>query len=211
MRISRKYNFIYFSRPKTASTSIRDLLDTFCDVRIVTYPELNAKNRFYSHMRPVEARATFSELGWDFDASYRFITVRNPWARLVSLYRMMEGLKHHGAKLDFSSWIKSIDPDRPPVPASPGKWYDHGMLSFDAFVSDEAGTVLVKDAFRIEDQLPDLLEKLYEIGVPVPQRKSVPSVNVAPKVDYRAFYSDADVALVAHLYQPEISQFGYKF
>ncbi|MEO0437712.1 MAG: sulfotransferase family 2 domain-containing protein [Pseudomonadota bacterium] len=94
MVISHKHKFIFFSNPKTGSEWIRLLLQDLQEEEVRTFRERSHEYAFYSHMRPVEARAAFRKLELEFDDYYRFVCIRNPWARLVSLYEMIRQNKH---------------------------------------------------------------------------------------------------------------------
>src|SRR5690606_27928408 len=89
MQISHRYKFIFFSFPKTGSESVRELLDPYSDIRGIPYWNISEENPFYSHISPAEVKAIFQKNGWDYDEYFKFTFVRNPWARLVSLYNMI--------------------------------------------------------------------------------------------------------------------------
>ena len=116
MRISHEHRFVFFASPKTGSRSVRKLLDAYAEIHGRPAHEVTADFPFYNHMRPVELRDVFSERGWDFDAYFKFVMVRNPWSRLVSLYEMFafrEGrlvsrlrrraTRHRG----FRAWVRA--------------------------------------------------------------------------------------------------------
>lgn len=94
MRICHAHKLIYLSIPKTASEAVRAYLDACADEPVVTFPETTPDQPFYSHMRPSEIRAVFDARGLDFDSYRCVVTVRNPFARLASLYRMAREAAH---------------------------------------------------------------------------------------------------------------------
>lgn len=212
MRISHHYGFIYFSQPKTGSESMRAFLDPHSDVKIVKYPERDADHPWYSHMTPLEAQAELAGRGLDDGGYFRFMTVRNPWARLASFFQMMNRNPDFRWREGFGDWLRTIDPSGASVCHVSQKWYAHGMMSVRAFAGDAAGNLLVDAAFRIEDQLPDLCAALAAHGGPRLAPGEVAHTNAAPRrYDWRDMYSAADKAHVATLYGDEIEMFSYRF
>lgn len=211
MRISHGKRFIYFSIPKTASESVRAFLDPHSDETVVKFDQTTPQNPFYSHMRPLEARDVFSARGYCFKDYFRFVTVRNPWARLASFYQMMNRNRAFRWTGTYAEWLTTLDPARP-AGDMPQRWYAYGMMSVDAFVSDAAGKLLVDAAYRIEDELPRMCADLSErLGQRI-DMAALGQVNRAPRsYDWRDMYGPEERALVARLYADEIEQFSYDF
>ena len=109
MRISHRYKFIFFANPKTGSSSVRTFLAPYSDVLSVkNHHYISEDNPFYPHMTPAEARPFFEQFGWPFNDYYKFVFVRNPWARLVSAY---EHIKRSTDKIPvFRKWLFQIKP-----------------------------------------------------------------------------------------------------
>ena len=211
MRISHRYEFIFFSNPKTGSESVRALLNPYSDITDVKYLKRTPDNPFYSHIRPVEMRALFEDRGWTFDTYRKFVFVRNPWARLVSLYKMIKRTKRF-ARLGFSNWLDSIEPNGiGGGGADHQRWRRYGTYSIKAFVGDDSGNSLVDDVIRLEDIDQDLPDLLHRIGISNAILAPVPHVNRGSTGDYRKFYTAEDVALVREKYSYDIDHFGYTF
>lgn len=87
--------------------------------------------------------------GWNFDGYYKFATVRNPLARLASLYNMTR--RNWGEQWDvsFSEWIKSLDPTGRSTSNMSEKWYAHGTMSMVKFLSGQNGNILVDTVFGL--------------------------------------------------------------
>lgn len=111
MRISHKYKFICFANPKTGLESIRKILDQYSDIIAPVYLERTKENPFYSHITCAEARDIFESKGWDYSTYTKFVFVRNPWARLVSLYEMIYGRRPWRRRSPFSVWLLSTRPN----------------------------------------------------------------------------------------------------
>jgi len=139
MRISHRHRFVFFSSPKTGSESVRALLDPLSDIRDVPFALTRPDFPFYSHIRPIEMRAAFSRFGWKYDDYYRFVFVRNPWLRLVSLYRYL--LRSDlPQKPSFADWLKASRPDGTGGGGPDHvRWLKYGTYSLAAFAGDGTG------------------------------------------------------------------------
>lgn len=227
MRISHRHHFIFFSNPKTGSESVRSLLDPYSDIRGVPMWEMDGSNPFYSHIRPVEVRDEFRTRDWDFDAYFKFSFVRNPWARLVSLYRMIfegspgraagmrrrlaRGVGLHPSPAGFRRWVRTVQTDGPGGGGPPDqRWQVYGTYSARAYFGDEEGRFLVDRIIRLEDMDRDLPETLARIGLPGGDRVSIPKVNVRGG-DHRPYYDEATASYVGRMYADDIERFGYSF
>jgi len=207
MRISHRFKLIFFSNPKTGSSTVRHFIDPYCDVRPVrNVREVKADNPFHPHMRPEEARSRFAELGWDFGSYSRVVCVRNPWARLVSLY-------HHVARSEtpppFEDWLLTLTEDDT---SDLRLWYRYGRMPLDQFIQDRDGNVLVDRVLRTEDIDELLILYLRSIGLPIPYGTVIPKRNhTGHGQRYQRFFSQASAELVGELFRYEILHFGYRF
>ena len=221
MRISHQHRFVFFASPKTGSRSVRKLLDPYAEIHGRPGHEVTPDFPFYNHMRPVEVRDVFKDRGWDFDAYFKFVMVRSPWSRLVSLYEMFafrEGrqwsrlrrrtTRHRG----FRAWVRTLDPEgRGAVaPGLKTSVIRFGAFSYIGFAGDEDGRPLVDEVIKLEEiksALPPVLERL---GVPLPPR--MPQTGRGRyRGGYRAYYDDETRELVGTLYADDIERFCYEF
>ena len=116
MRISHRYRFIFFANPKTGSSSVRHFLNSYTDVMPVRdYRERTADNPFYPHITPKETRRLFEDYGWDFYGYTKFVFVRNPWDRLVSLYEHIRRSGPHMELTDFEQGPSVPCASLPPI------------------------------------------------------------------------------------------------
>ena len=98
MRISHKKKFIFLANPRSASTSIRKILDPYSDISSKLISEVDQNFPFYHHITALELKNIFEKKGWDWDSYTKFCIIRNPYERIVSLY-------HHQQKIQgFSLW-----------------------------------------------------------------------------------------------------------
>jgi hypothetical protein len=214
VRISHSNKFIFFSMPKTGSESVRTFLDPYSDVEIKVYKDIkNGDLPFYSHMRPIDVRKAFTQLNWDYDSYYKFMVVRNPWARLVSLYEMIyrHPLKKY-YRPKFSRWIKSIDQSGVGAGGKVHqKWRRYGAYSVENFIGDDIES-LVNEFVKLEElnlKVPTILNNLNILDVGT---EGVPHVNKGRRnSEYHSYYDKGARDFVAEKYACEIDMFDYKF
>ena len=222
MRISHRHKFVFFSNPKTGSESVRALLDPYSEIAGIPLWECSPEFPFYSHIRPVELRTIFRERGWEFDDYYRFTFVRNPWARLVSLYHMIHtwppsnafrrvlGSPWRPGIRGFRRWVRSTSPDGAGAGGPPDqRWMRYGTYSLPSYAGDENGRLLVNRVIKLEEIDRDLPQVLEEIGLP--PAPTIPHVNARKHRDYREYYDSATRSLIETRYAFEIERYGYSF
>jgi hypothetical protein len=157
----------------------------------------------------MEVRAIFREKGWPFEEYFRFVFVRNPWTRLVSLYRFID---QPGTKPSFADWLVNSRTsgrgggEEGQVIRRSRRF---GTYTLDNFVCDETGTRLVDQVFRMED-MPSVPAQLRARGMPIAD-DFIPAVNRQPPVDINAYYTPALKAVVAMRYAKDIAEFHYSY
>lgn len=212
MQINHKSRFIYFSIPKTGSESVRKLLSPIGEENIVHFPQITNNRPFYSHMRPVEVQSVFSKRGLNFEAYSSVATVRNPWARLASLYHMTCRNWGDRWQVSFEDWVENLDPTGRSTADMPEKWYAHGTMSMSQFLSNNDGCLLVNKIYRIEDQGDALYRMLAARFNGHILRDAIPHRNKADKTyNWRTMYSRRTQKIVAILYADDIERFEYNF
>ncbi len=212
MRISHQHKFVYFANPKTGSSSVRQFLAPYSDiVAVKNYLHITEENPFYPHMRPVEARTVFEQFGWPFDDYLRFVFVRNPWSRLVSLYEHIH--REDPAATSFEKWLFSI---RPYGSGGGGeetaRWQRYGAYSIEHFIKDGMGGVLVDKVLRLEDIDEQFIPFLQAMKLPVRKGAAIFRNNVRnTEKNYREFYNDVTAQYVADIYRYDIVNYDYQF
>jgi hypothetical protein len=81
MTISHKYKFIYIAIPKTASTTVKHLLDKYSDIK---YEYGWSDNCWPNHLTANQIKQQFDKRGWNWDDYFKFTVVRHPISRLKS-------------------------------------------------------------------------------------------------------------------------------
>ena len=234
MRISHKYKYIFLAKPKSASSTMRQLLDSYCDVKHTPFKKLKEKNllgkEFYAHMPISEVQEVFKEKQWDINEYSPFVTVRNPFTRIVSVYAHVNRIQHprffenHNGKKQskksskepwtFKEFTKALlennEIDLFPKYKN-SKWLYYAVKDHFHFI-DNNNPPPVK-TFRVEDGLEPILDYLKSLGVPVPSRHLVEDRN---QTDYNGktyhdHYNDETYNIVKNYYKKEIKYFNYKF
>ena len=202
MILSRKHKFIYFKTTKVAGTSTEILLsDLVSETDIVTPitkgDSLTHRPRnhqgFVNHMLPSQVK---NKIGEDeFNSYFKFITVRNPYDRVVSWYFWQRNFVNPSQNFrDFvhSSSMNLLDPF--------GHWvFVDGKFIMDDYIRYEN---LKKDTQRILSKWFDIENFVYP-KAKTTQRKE--------KKHYTKYYDNETREIVAQKYAKDIELFGYKF
>ena len=217
MLISYKYKFIFVHIAKTGGTSIRSALNRFVlrdpfrwiqmfINRISDLTNHRAGIKIPRHASIVVAKELLPED--KFEGFFKFAFVRNPWDLQVSSYHHIRRERPHLIEHiknfeDFLKW--KLEADRPYhyiLDASKRpQWYS---------LIDVDGRCLVDFIGRYENLNRDFEEVCRRIGF-----KRVPHLPHRRKSkdrrDYRYYYNDKSIELVAKHYSIDIEKFGYEF
>lgn len=190
-RFRQKYllNFTFVHIPKSAGTSITRALG------IVAEQE---------HKTAMELRGRIGADRWE--KKFVFAFVRNPWDRAVSSFHfaVTRNKPSRFVGLTFSEWLQIAYVDRHPL------YFDlpHPFLPQFDWISDSRDNVLVDFVGRFENLQQDFDVVCERIGRPV---VVLPHSNPTKHEDYRHYYKDKDVDVIAHWYKKDIEHFGYTF
>ena len=218
MRISHTYHYVFLAFPRTASLSIRRVLDEYSDIQSVHSSEVTPDFPFRHHISARELEPIFDTRGWQWDQYKRFCVVRNPYSRLVSLFyrRTLKGPRWDvrlPVKNNLSTLLLRILPRRSAftffiMTRSPYARPENNFLSF---VSSESGKVLVSDILRFENLTQELPPYLNHLGIPI-SPDQIPHFNRSETLtDYRDLYTPFTREIVHRSYRAVLDQFGYEF
>jgi hypothetical protein len=215
MLLSNRYNFLFVHIAKTGGSSMRSALNRI-RWRDPLYPLQFICSRF-SHMtghrlgtkfpRHAKIIAAREMLPHDlFLKLFKFAFVRNPWDVQVSAYHHI--LRDHphllAGREGFGEYLRyRLDPGRP------WDYYIDGLSHPQIdYLIDLDGTILVDFIGRFENLADDYQHVADKIGIsiPLPHRRGEKA-----RTDYREYYSDELVDLVAKHYERDIEEFGYTF
>ena len=194
MRISHKHKFIFIHGMKTGGTSIRECLNDYSD--IISTPERHSP--YWNHLSPKDLEKHFQEQQWDWDEYFKFVFVRNPWDRMVSLY-------HH------LLW-KSLQPQH--------DWARRCLGGSDSFITYLKSGKLCPEQTKYFNNISDFYVGRFEniqedfnvicdkIGIP---QQKLPYTNKSNHKHYTEYYNDETIEMVSDKYDVEIKMFDYKF
>lgn len=208
MRISHLNRFVYVAITKTASSSVRAVLDP------VSCIKSEARGQFWHHVRLGELKKTFDKEGWNWDAYHKFTVVRHPLSRVRSFHKF----KLHIAATPPSDYIRENNME----------WYEdfvsyaqkfktlesgitNGMLldglpPMLTFVEDEDGKNMLNSFARLESINEDLNEIFHNLGI-ASNIGSIPFLNSSP--GGMEAVSRKALDLVNEKYYRDFEQFSY--
>ena len=218
MLISYSKNFLFVHIAKTGGTSVRAALRKYrwggwysiplwaaSQVSQLTRPRHKLGLKFPRHAKAI---AALEMLPTDvYQQFFKFTVVRNPWDLQVSSFHhirrekpeVLEGVK------TFEDFLKrKFDPDRP---------YDY-MLDISAerqheYIENLRGQVIVDCIGRYETLQADFDTICDRIGI---GRIALPHLRKATdRKDYRSYYTDELVDLVAQHYSRDLEVLDYTF
>ena len=217
VRISHQHQFVFLSYPRTASRSVRKVLDRYSDSKSVNMTKVSKKTPFYHHMPAKEAKQVFDAKDWDWFQYRRFCVVRNPYARVVSLYHHHLSMRTRGAPglapmprlralfkyslertKSFKDYVLSLH-------------RNHTLaLPLDEFILADDASPLLVDVLKFEELAADLPGYLRRLGIQI-EPAGIPLVGSSGIQNYREFFDEETRSHVENLYRYEIDRFGYRF
>jgi hypothetical protein len=218
MIISLERKFIFLAYPRTGSRTIQSVLAPYTEIASVHLSDVDHENPFHHHMSAREAKSGCGIKSIDWFDFRRFCVVRNPYARLLSLYfRRLEHDRKWDSRIrpvsNISSALLRVIPGR--IGFAIFVMTRNSALgnacNLRAFIFDSGGTELVSDLLRfenLEQELPDYLTRL-EIAVSSDQ---IPHLNQsATHRPYQKWYTDLTRRRVEKNYRYELDRFDYRF
>ncbi len=215
MRISHKHKYMYFAKPKSASTTMRNLLNDHCDLKNVDWSDIrfekNPPNPFYAHIPPFEAQRKFKIKGWNFQEYSLFTTVRNPFTRIVSAYNHLTRVKWDIRQWSFDKFINELIVKKNIEQFETSKWLYHSVHDHFHFVNYLPEDINIK-TFKIEDGMGPIIDYLNTLGIPLTLQDVVIRNHKGVDGDtYKNFYNEKLYKIVKENYKKEIEHFNYKF
>jgi hypothetical protein len=216
MLLSLRYKFLFIHVAKTGGTSVRAALSrykwrdpyqiplTLCSrISGLTGHKLGCK--FPRHAKAIAAYEMLPrELFLDL---FKFAFVRNPWDLQVSSFHHIRRERPHIMKggQDFETFLNwKLDPSRP-------YHYivDTSIELQSDYLIDLKGNIVVDFIGRYERFREDFEEICRRIGIAPPR---LPHRRKAEdRTDYRRYYNEKTMKIVADRFKPDIDMFDYTF
>jgi len=183
--ISKKYKFIFPEVPRTGSTSLHMASAKFADVSAPKHLDLSQYKRGFPK---------------EYPKYFKFSFVRNPWARVVSLYTRNDGIKkkYSLSFKEFVDWIE-LSTDTCVMPTPKKDMLDFCMVD---------GQLEADFIGKLENFQEDFDTICFAIGL-APQK--LPHANKSNHQPYTKFYDDATRSIVREKFARDIEYFDYEF
>lgn len=211
--VSHKLKLLYIHVPKTGGTTLTSVLRTW-DPEVERLSERNHEPiSFVAKARPKV-----------FNTYLKIASVRNPWARTVSLFAFRKAsLKAQQTKSWPPHWPSRDDVAStsfeqflqkgaaeieceicPPRDANRTVWLEPSCFSWVAI----DGHVAVDQILRTESLTDDLSALAARLGLPeIP----VPYLNKSHPGRYQSYFDSASSTYIANRYRTDVDAFGYSF
>ncbi|MEO9683806.1 MULTISPECIES: sulfotransferase family 2 domain-containing protein [Rhodobacterales] len=188
---------LYIHVPKTGGTSIETWLSTLAPLQLHTIGQPTALRCTPQHLQYKEITALLAAGSFD----YAFMSVRNPFARLASEYRMRAQAQQEGfwgAVQKFPYWLET---SLNKVKRDPFVLDNHMRPQWE-FTGNDV------EVFRLEDGLETMLAQVADkIGAPVPE--ITPHKMNSQSFQHDVTWERADVTRVQQFYAADFTEFDY--
>ena len=201
MRISHKHKFIFLSKPRCASESIRAMLDNYSDIFS------SRQDPFRHHVSALELKTHFHQVGWDWEKYFKFISIRNPWDMMVSVYFYSKP-DINGTYFWNNSSEKKYIPDQL---MAFDEWINRSGFYFwtlKRFILDEDGNQLVDLIVKVEDLETGLKDFFDRVNIP---RSQIPHINKTKHKKYKDYYNEETKRKVEKVFEYDIQIGKYTF
>ncbi len=219
MRISHSSKFIFLSKPKCATTSIRQALDSFSDIKSTQeYP-------FHHHVKAFELKRHFESVNWPWDEYFKFITVRNPWDMIVSYFTFgkpdingnfwwQSDIYDRNQLVGFKDWVlykrKSWHHLLPSRNGYLNNVFtdDFSSLTLNSYILDEYGNCLVDEIIKTEEIDDGFQSVISKLGINI---KLIPKLNESKHSSYQDYYDEQTAKVVETEFKFDIVFGNYRF
>lgn len=212
--------FIFIRIPKTGSSSMHTVFQKYnyeeikgsCTAFYDEDPEL-LKENIRKNFSP-EKNLCFGHvnINWvnDFnlipisyyESCFKFTFVRNPWDRMVSLYKHRTDLLHEDLP-DFNIWIRDyINKDLPPVGGYNVKGLSFGNCQLDWIPKD------IDFIGKFETIQKDFDFVCEKTGI---EKQELPIINKTNHKPYYEYYNDESIEIIYNKHRRDVDEFNYSF
>ena len=211
---SHKVKFIFLGINKTGTTSIRSVLKKYGGKGKHTHFYNGSCNNglLLSHKNKSRCKYDNQHIIYpdkiNLDSYYKFAIVRNPWDRLISLYKWGKQIKKTNKNYhtySFKDFIMTLHTAESPFPELRQVYLPtKPMLDW---VRDKDGCIITDFIGRFENIERDWAVITEKLGI----SDRLPHLYTTKREHYGRYYDDEMARKVADLYEEDIRYFNYKF
>lgn len=201
--ISDRYRCIFVHIPRTAGSAIEEA---------ISGRDWWFVNPLTKHLTARQARLLYGKRRWCEYFSFAF--VRNPWDKLVSMWESNFYRRQRRKLRTFKEFVRDVNRNR----FEQHTLHYHRILDltpdaqlspWDRFMRNQMGQAHVKFVGRFESLQIDMERVFAEIGIPAAQ---LPVLNRSEhRRQYREYYDDETIKIVADRFATDIKLFNYEF
>lgn len=149
------------------------------------------------------ARQLKEEVPHKWDLYFKFSFVRNPWDRMLSMYKFrIENNFQIDSNISFKKWLLEVCPKQRENKSFPPLWGP--QLEW---LEDKEGNILVDYIGRYERIKSDWEKICKKIN----KKLILPHLNKSNHLPYYKYYDKETKSLVEEWHQKDIAKFGYEF
>tara|TARA_R110002051_G_C8741545_1_gene499149 strand:+ start:480 stop:1115 length:636 start_codon:yes stop_codon:yes gene_type:complete len=203
--ISKNKKIIFVHIPKTGGSSIEKCLHGVFDETIVingddSIVKGNIKNLYensynsFKHSTIMELKNHYKDE--NFNEFHKFAVIRNPWDRLLSLYRWTsKGETRYDKKqfLNYFNGVKEID-----------EYNKRALWTINRYVCNEKDDIMVDTLLDFENLNNDFVELNSKLGL---TNNSLPHINRTNTKNFREVMDEEVIQIIKHYYKKEIDKF----
>lgn len=197
-------NFSFYPRN---STKLYGRLGEFIFIRLHKVGGTSVADALGLEKRHHTAKDAINMVGRkNWEKSYTFAFVRNPFPKIVSSYNYFTMKNYHSMRdkpISFENWVrKNYGNDKDPFYYTV-KWFQPQV----EWLKDDKDEISLDKIGRFENLEDDFREISSHLGVDVP----IPHLNKSKKADYRTYYNTVTYDIVRSWHHEDLITFGYNF
>lgn len=197
--LSIKHKFLFVHIPKTGGNSIQNILAEYSDDRLIcNIPEQDGVDRFelindtYGYSKHSTLQNYFDKVPSEIlEECFIFTCIRNPWERMISYYFSSHRQVSEWSRNAFIEMLDEVE-------------------NSEHYLAHQPETYTLRDEnyLRFENLDTEFRAICKKLSIPL---KSLPHRNRSNHMDYRKYYDDELVELVAEKSKFEVNEIGYSF
>lgn len=180
------YRCIYIHVPKTGGTSI--------ETKIMGSRVYNYQLAAEKHLSARQMKILYADRWNDY---FKFVSIRNTWERIISLYHEAKHMKTIPDGWTFTEFVKSDWLDK--------RDFAHALK----MITDENGKIMVDLIINFDHLESDFSIVANKLGL---SDQSLPQIGVRDYVkDVDYWYTEETARLILDKFKDEIEYFGFKY